>query len=214
LAIAGLAAPDAVAAAPGALPATTPGVLGFVPAAPTAGIGGLATAGNATVAPAPGGFAPVPAGRGGREIRMVSLRKSAGGLAIPGIAGIACVPPFPGTGGAAGLGAAGIPGIAGTGGFGNAGAPGTAGLGGGASFIVSFFRPVGGAVGGLGGFGGAANRTVSFLTPGNGGTNAGDPGGLFAEGIPGGPGGFGTAGRGGAPGGLGTLGGKGNPSAI
>ena len=54
------------------------------------GIGGLVTAGNATVAvEAPAGLGPTPAGLGGKEIRMVSLRKSDGGLAIPELAGAA-----------------------------------------------------------------------------------------------------------------------------
>ena len=147
------------------------------------------------------GFGVVAAGttpaRGGRVIRIVSFRKSAGGFISPeAVAGAA-----PGTGGAGGLGVA----------------PGTAGAGG-ANRIVSFFRP--GAIGAAGGFGGTGATAgmgglgkegmggVGGLTPPTGGAmggmgragalGTGGLGRLPAVGTPGGSGGRGGFGRGSA----------------
>lgn len=183
---------------PGGIPTAGPALAaGEVP-----GSGGFA-AGIATVAPAPGGLGPAPAGRGGSEILMVSLRKSPGALFPPigaGADGEGTPPGTEGTPGTAG-------GVAGD----RPGAAEIAGLGG-LRRMVSFFTPGGGGTRGVGGLGAGASLTVSFFTPGTGGGTAG-PGGLAVE-IPGGIGGFGTAGKGGAEGGFGTPGGKGKPSAI
>ena len=155
---------------------------------------------------------------------MVSLRKSDGGLVIPGTAGIGGASPAPGTGGkagfnvpgmagAGGLGRAEPPGTAGTGGLGNPGTPGNVGLGGGVSRIVSFFNPGGGGETGAGGLGIGVRRTVSFFTTGAGGVGDGAIGGL-TSGAPADWGGLRPVGKEGAPGGLGGLGGKGTPFAI
>jgi hypothetical protein len=159
-------------------------------AGPPAGTAGL----GATVAGA------TPA-RGGRVIRIVSFRKSAGGFISPeAVAGAA-----PGTGGAGGLGVA----------------PGTAGAGG-ANRIVSFFRPgaigAAGAVGGfgakgatagMGGLGKEGMGGVGGLTPPAGG----DMGGLGRAGALG-TGGLGRLPAVGTPGGSGGRGGFGRGSAI
>lgn len=178
-------------------------------AGPTPGNGGLAAAGRATVAPAPAVLEPAPAGRGGKEIRMVSLRKSDGGLAIPGTAGTDDASPVaagtegttgfraPGMAGTGGFGNVEMPGATGPGGFGRAGPLGKVGFGGGASLIVSFFNPGGGGTDGVGGLeiGGVGNAAT---------------GGLLVGKL-GGWGGLTTLGKGGDPG---DFGGKGTPSAI
>jgi len=120
------------------------------------GVEGLLEGGRDTVAPGPVGLPPATAGRGGNEIRMVSLRKSAGGFAGPGTGGVEGASTAPGTGGITGLGmpratgteglgrAEAPPMLVGTGGFGRLGTLGKAGFGGGVSRMVSFFIPDGG----------------------------------------------------------------------
>lgn len=110
--------------------------------APGAGLEGGVPAG---LGAAPG----APAGRGGKEILMVSLRRSAGGLgatvgapgAVTGEAGTPGTAAAPG-----GLGSGGTPGT--PGGFGKEGAAGATGAGGlgmegGAKRMVSFLSPGG-----------------------------------------------------------------------
>jgi len=195
-----------------------PVVLGFTPRlepgtwVADAGPDPIAGLGVVVTGPGVEGVAPVgldagaaaPAGRGGKEILMVSLRRSAGGLGAAvggvgeegGIAGALGVATPPG-----GFGICGAPGT--PGGLGNAGAPGAAGVGGlgiagGANLMVSFFMP-GGTGACPGGFG-AVGRFK--------------PGGLGALGAVGRPGGLGGAGMAGTPGGLGGVGGNGTPSGI
>jgi len=154
---------------------------GFGPAA-TPGTGVAAVAGFA------GAVAGAPAGRGGSEILIVSLRRSAGGFgATPGVGaevedGTVGTLGTPGTPG--GFGACGIP-----------GAPGGFGIEGGAKRIVSFFNPDG-TFAGVGGLGAVGNV---------------NPGGLGVVGGGGTPGGLGGGGIDGAPGGLGGVGGNGAP---
>ena len=130
-AAAGLVAEEGAGFPEGA--AETPGAPPGFGAWEAPGSGGLG-AGMATVAPALAGLGPTPAGRGGREIRMVSLRRSDGGLAPPGTGGTA--------GAAAPPGAEGMLGMPGVGAGGKLGTTGIAGLGG-LNRMVSFFMPGG-----------------------------------------------------------------------
>lgn len=173
------------------------------------GSGGLAAAGKFAVAPAPAGLPAPPVGRGGREIRMVSFRKSEGGFATPGTAGAGAGSPpgagtkgtdgfgMLGTPGKGGLGNAAVPGAVRPGGFGNPGTLGNEGFGGGTNLMVSFFKPGSGESPGFEG----------------GGVGKGAIGGLMG-GVLGGWGSLATAGRGGAPEEPGEFGGKGTPSGI
>lgn len=184
---------------------------GFAPASPGTGVWGTEAGAVAVIAglgedpeigvegAVPTGLAAPPetaVGRGGNEILMVSLRRSAGGLgaAATGVAMEAAGTP-------GGLGADGIPGT--PGGLGSAGTAEATGVGG--------F-----------GMAGGVNRMVSFLSPGGtgavpdgfGARGVANPGGLGRPGGVGTPGGLGGAGIAGAPGGLGGVGGKGAPSGI
>ena len=180
------AAPPARGATVGAGWVETPGFW-TTPPTPATGAIGFATcvaAGEGPPVGLAGAAAPAPPGRGGRDMRIVSFRKSEGGFATPGTGG-----------GVAPAGLRGIPGTGGAGGVAVAGAPGTGGFGatGGVRRIVSFFNP--GAVGV-----GAAGAPGGFGKEGAGGFSP-TPGGLGKVGA----GGFSPA-PGGARGGLGKLG--------
>ena len=177
--------------------------LGTTPPAPATGVMGLATCVAAGDGP-PAGFGgtapPAGPGRGGREILIVSFRKSAGGLARPGTAGgvtpggLGAAPGNPGTAGGVGTPA---PGALGIGGLGPAG---------GDSRIVSFFRPGAGATGegAAGGPGGLGKDGVGALRPTPGGAKGGlGRLGIVGAGTLGAPGKETPGGRGGE-GGLGT----------
>jgi len=144
--------------------------------------------------------APPAPGRGGRDILIVSLRKSAGGFAAPGTGG--GVTP-------AGLG--GMPGTGGAGGVAAAGTPGTGGLGteGGVRRIVSFFNPGAAGAGASGGPGGFGKEGAGGFSPTPGGARGGlgKPGAL-------GMGGLGELPDTGTPGGRGGVGGFGSGSGI
>jgi hypothetical protein len=174
------------------------------PPAPATGVIGFATcaaAGDGPPAGFPGAVAPGAPGRGGNEIRMVSFRRSAGGLAAPGSGGRVTAVGLgaaPGTVGAAGGGGAPTTGIPGTGGFGAAG---------GAKRIVSFFKAGAAGIGGFGAPGSFGARGIGGFSPTLGGAKGGfgNPGGAGALGIP--PGRV-------TPGGKGGAGGFGNGSDI
>ena len=176
----------------------TPGFC-MTPTAPVPGVIGFATcvaAGDGAPAGLAGTAAPTPPGRGGRDMRIVSFRKSAGGLATPGTGG--GVTP-------AGLG--GMPGIGGAGGVAAAGTPGTGGLGatGGVRRIVSFFNPGAAGVGAAGAPGGLGKDGAGGFNPTPGGARGGfgKPGAIGMGGLgappdtetPGGRGGVGGFGR-------------------
>ena len=167
------------------------------PPAPATGVIGFATcvaAGDGPPVGFPGAAAPGAPGRGGNEIRMVSFRRSAGGLAAPGSGGRVTAVGLgaaPGTFGAAGGGGAPTTGIPGTGGFGAAG---------GAKRIVSFFKAGAAGIGGFGAPGGFGAEGIGGFSPTLGGAKGGfgNPGGAGALGIP--PGRVTPGGRGGAGG--------------
>lgn len=169
-------APEAVGFVAAGLPETPGGIPGTPPAftpGEAPGSGGF-TAGIATVAPAPGGLGPAPAGRGGREMRMVSLRKSAGGLFPTAGSGADGAEAPPGT--------EGTPGTPGAAEGGSLGATGIAGLGG-LSRMVSFFTP------GTGGGTARPGGLVAGIPGGNGGFGtAGKGGAKGGFGAPGGKG--------------------------
>ncbi len=174
------------------------------PPAPATGVIGFATcaaAGDGPPAGFPGAVAPGAPGRGGNEIRMVSFRRSAGGLAAPGSGGRVTAVGLgaaPGTVGAAGGGEPPAAGIPGAGGFGTAG---------GAKRIVSFFKAGAAGIGGFGAPGSFGARGIGGFSPTLGGAKGGfgNPGGAGALGIP--PGRV-------TPGGKGGAGGFGNGSDI
>ena len=174
------------------------------PPAPATGVIGFATcaaAGDGPPAGFPGAVAPGAPGRGGNEIRMVSFRRSAGGLAAPGSGGRVTAVGLgaaPGTVGAAGGGEPPAAGIPGAGGFGTAG---------GAKRIVSFFKAGAAGIGGFGAPGSFGARGIGGFSPTLGGAKGGfgNPGGAGALGIP--PGRV-------TPGGKGGTGGFGNGSDI
>ena len=174
------------------------------PPAPATGVIGSATcaaAGDGPPAGFPGAVAPGAPGRGGNEIRMVSFRRSAGGLAAPESGGRVTavgLGAVPGTVGAAGGGEPPATGIPDTGGFGTAG---------GAKRIVSFFKVGAAGMGRFGAPGGFGAEGIGGFSPALGGARGsfGNPGGAGAFGIP--------AGRV-APGGRGGAGGFGSVSDI
>jgi len=180
----------------------TPGFCA-TPAPAVVGVIGFATcvaAGEGPPAGLAGADAPALAGRGGRDIRIVSFRKSAGGLATPGTGGgvtPAGLGGMPGTGGAGGVAAAGTPG---TDGF---------GAGGGVRRIVSFFNPGAAGTGARGGPGGLGKGGAGGFNPTPGGARGGfgKPGAL-------GMGGLGAPPDTGTPGGRGGVGGFGSESGI
>jgi hypothetical protein len=180
----------------------TPGFC-ITPPAPAAGVNGFATCVAAAEGPAAGlagATAPAPPGRGGKDIRIVSFRKSAGGLATPGTGGgvtPAGLGGMPGTGGAGGVAAAGTPG---TGGFGAAG---------GVRRIVSFFNPGAEGAGAEGGPGGLGKDGAGGFNPTPGGARGGF-GKLGALGM----GGLGVPPDTETPGGRGGVGGFGSESDI
>ena len=157
-------------------------------------------AGDGAPAGLTGAAAPAPPGRGGRDIRMVSFRKSAGGFATPGTAG-----------GVAPGGLGGMPGTGGAGGVAAAGAPGTAGLGaaGGVRRIVSFFSPGAAGAGAVGGPGGLGKEGAGGFKP----TPGGARGGFGKPGVLG-IGGLGVPPDIETPGGRGGVGGFGGESDI
>jgi len=174
--------------------------LATTPPAPATGLIGFATcvaAGDGPPTGFPGAADPGAPGRGGREILIVSFRKSAGGLATPGsggrvtAVGLGAAPGTVGTAGGVGAPATGTPG---TGGFGGAG---------GTKRIVSFFRLGAAGIGGVGAPGGLATGGAGGFRPILGGARGG-------FGSPGGAGGFGMA----TPGGRGGVGGLGSESDI
>jgi hypothetical protein len=175
----------------------------MTPPAPAAAVSGFATcvaAGDGAPAGLPGATAPPAPGRGGRDMRIVSFRKSAGGFATPGTGGGVTPAGFggmPGTGGAGGVAAAGTPG---TGGFGAAG---------GVRRIVSFFNPGAAGGGARGGPGGLGKDGAGGFNPTPGGARGGfgKPGAL-------GIGGLGVPPDTETPGGRGGVGGFGSESDI
>jgi hypothetical protein len=197
--------------------AGTPGFC-ITPPAPAAAVIGFATCvatGDGPPAGLAGATAPPTPGRGGRDMRIVSFRKSAGGLATPGTGGgvkPAGLGGMPGTGGAEGVAAAGTPG---TGGFGAAG---------GVRRIVSFFNPDAAGVGAAGAPGGFGKEEAGGFSPTPGGLGNVGAGG-FSPTLGGARGGFGKPGAPGmgglgappetkTPGGRGGVGGFGSGSGI